>query len=236
MYKVFNTSTGEYEDQPSLEEAKAKHNQFVDSYVTRLLKEKVPHAIQIWESEKQLAESFYQSFFGEYSKANYEYTNFDIQNGQLKSRCFRFINASPNRLIKINESLVLEVYELCNEEPNQFSITYDLTTKQPVYKYFIEEGVFVKKDFYTNEILATTSDNPLAQELQELLNNYPDIKNLVLRHGQREYGYIVEYVEPMIMVEKDVLVSEGKRRASVIFEEPDEQGLIKTQIVDTSDW
>lgn len=241
MYKVFNMNTGLYEDQASLEDAIATHNQLVSDYVLPLLKEKIPSETQLWDGEKQLAESFYQTFFGAYVPSKYDYTNFDIQNGQLKSRCFVFEGNEIKWLIKVNGALVLEVYELCSDEPNQMSITYDLNTKQPVFKYFFENGVFVKKDFYTNEVLATTVTGPLPSEYQALLDNYPDIKDLVTLHGQRSYGYVVEYVEPMVMVdnpnvevERAELVAEGKRRANIIFEAPNEQGLITTQIIDTS--
>lgn len=243
MYKVFNMFTGLYEDQDSLEDAIITHNKFVDAYVTPMLKEKIPAHIQIWDSEKSLAESFFTSFFGSYAEASYSYTNFDVQNGELKSRCFVFETSLPKRLIKIAGDVVLEVYEVCTDEPNQMSITYDLKTKEPLFKYFAENNVFTKKDFYTNEVLATTSGGPLLPEQQALLDRYPDIKNLVLLHGQRSYGYVVEFIEPMTMVdnpnmveEKTLLITEGKKRASVIFEEPDEQGLIKTKIIDTSDW
>jgi hypothetical protein len=138
----------------------------------------------------------------------------------------------------------LEVYEASDEEPNQISFTYDLDSKNKKFKYFIDGTVFIKKDAVTGEILATTNIGvDLPSDKMALLNNYPEIKNKIGQHGQRDYGYIVEYTEEPVLIDNPNLetqraeaLADIKSRTNVIIESADEAGLITTQVVDTTDW
>jgi len=65
----------------------------------------------------------------------------------------------------------------------------------------------------------------------------------MFQHGHRDYGYVVEYYEDVVLVDnpeleaqKAAALSDIKSRTNVIIEVPDEQGLITTQVVDTTDW
>jgi hypothetical protein len=246
MYKVFNHCSGVYEEMDSLESAKARYREFIEEFVSQGVVEKIPSSKQSWDNDFAIAVSEYTRIFEKMISIGYNYTVFDIVNGVKKARCFNGINElGVAQLLKVGSGELLEVYERSDEETNQFAFTYDLVTKQKKYKYFNEGTSYVKKDAITNEVLAVTNTigTDLPEDKKALLDNYPEIKQRMFQHGHRDYGYVVEYYEDVVLVDnpeleaqKAAALSDIKSRTNVIIEVPDEQGLITTQVVDTTDW
>jgi hypothetical protein len=246
MYKVFNHWKGVYEEVDSIESAKARYKEFIDEFICQGVVEKIPAVNQVWDQDRAFTESEYIRIFEKTISVGYAYTVFDIENGIAKSRCFAGANSEGVvHLLKVGNQELLEVYELSDEEPNQYSFTYDLVTKQKKYKYFNEGTSYIKKDAVTNEVLAITNTmgTDLPEDKKALLDSYPEIKQRMFQHAPREYGYVVEYYEDAILVDnpeleaqKAAALADIKSRTNVIIESADEAGLITTQVVDTTDW
>lgn len=246
MYKVFNHLSGAYEDMDSVESAKTRYKEFINEFVVQNVLTKIPAPKQNWDQDCAIAMSEYARIFGKPISVEYNYTVFDIENGIAKARCFSgWSDLGKPQLLKVGSDELLEVYELSDEEPNQYSFTYDFVTKQKKYKYFNEGTSYIKKDAVTNEVLAVTNTmgTDLPEDKKALLDNYPEIKQRMFQHAPREYGYVVEYYEDAILIDnpdletqKAAALSDIKSRTNVIIEVPDEQGLITTQVVDTTDW
>jgi hypothetical protein len=243
MYKVFDTILGQYQDAISIDEAKYLYQQLINKFVSSVnVPKEIPADIQIWNTQQEAANTFYEAFFGIKQEGTYAYSNFHLQTGQVINRCFIY---STNVLIKVRvaDNSILEIYQLKSDEPNQLSVTYDLSTKEPVFKYFIDGNVFIKKDATTGVELARTFIGQPTEEFTVLLQSYPDVANKVAQYGVKDYGYVVEFCEDIQTIpnpnyEQHIadIRNEAMNRNNVIFEAPNDAGLITTQVVDTSEW
>lgn len=240
MYKVFNTMTGVYIDAESEITAKTIYSTLINDYIKANVFKTVLSQSQVWSTDKSFAELSYESFFGFKTQLQYLYTVFDLTNGIIKSRCF----VSPDmHLIKVLNEELFEIYGQCIGDEMYQTFSYNLETKEKLFGYKYGNGEIEKYDISTGELLAKTFGGAFPSEVNTLLDQYPDVKATATQWGQRSYGYMVEYQEPSIMIEnpqyeKQIVIAtnEIKARTNVIIEVPDEQGLITTQVVDTSDW
>lgn len=243
MYKVFDTLLGQYQDAGSIDEAKTLYEGVVNKFISSIqIPKEIPADSQIWNTQQEKANIFYKAFFSMNIDGTYAYSNFHLQTGKIINRCFVYGN---NVLIKVSvaDDSILEIYQLKKDEPNQLSVTYDLKTKEPVFKYFLEENIFIKKDAITGEELARTFIGQPPEEFKSLLQNYPEIESKVTQYGVKDYGYVVEFCEDIQTIPNpnyeqyaaDVR-NEARNRNNVIIESADEAGLITTQVVDTTDW
>lgn len=240
MYKVFDTMTGGYIDAESETSAKTTYNTLIDNYVNLHVSNTVLSQSQVWSVDKAFAESSYENFFGVNVELQYLYTVFDLTNGIIKSRCF----VSPDlHLVKVLNGELFEIYGVDTTDSLYGTVSYNLETKAPLFGYRYTNGEIEKYDISTGELLAKTFGGAFPSEVNTLLDQYSDVKATATQWGQRPYGYMVEYQEPSVMVpnplyeeQVNAATAEIKSRTNVIIEVSDEQGLITTQVVDTTGW
>jgi hypothetical protein len=243
MFKIFNPFIGEHEDFEDIELAKVRVNTLILECLIVFKKEPIAGVIstnQPYNSELAVAEQTYFSFFNKVVKGCYHYTVFDIVNGVRKARCFYFIDElGLETLIKVDGTTTLELYHRPLNEKR--SVTYDLQTKLPIFYYSHQD--LQKYDYYTDTLLAVNeiSSTTLSADMQLLLANFPEITNVGV-HGQKEYGYAVEYIENPLMEpnnnydeEYDNAYKESAKLVPIIREVVTPEGTI-TEIIDTSLW
>jgi hypothetical protein len=249
MYKCL--SKDGYIDCETIEEAKTIYKNIFDKYLTETTKPKEYKASsnQPWDSDKEIAELFYENFFGFKCISNLEHTNFELESESIIARCFFFDNGTNHNLIKVSNGVVTEVYQKYPFGHERYSFTYNLQTKELVYYYkLVQENskvIAIKYDIATDLPLSETY---LSEELPEKYNSvyskYPEIFNFVFRHGTRPYGYMVEYNEqPLLEInenyntELENLINEIRAKIIVIKEGiSNETYLYETETIDTSDW
>lgn len=240
MYKVFDTMKGVYIEAKSIEDAQQLHNELVNIYVKSLAQKLILSEQQVWSADKAFAESSYENFFGFKTQLQYLYTVFDLTNGVIKSRCF----VSPDtHLVKVLNEELFEIYgQYIGDEMYQ-TFSYNLETKEKLFGYKYANGEIEKYDIATGQLVAKTFGGDFPSEVNTLLDQYPDVKATATQWGERPYGYMVEYQESGVMIpnplyeeQANAATAEIKSRTNVIIEAPDEQGLITTQVVDTTDW
>lgn len=240
MYKVFDTMAGVYIDAESEVTAKTIYSTLINNHVKLHVNNKVLSQTQVWAADKQFAELSCINFFGEAKPLEYCYTVFNLTGGAIRSRCF----ISPDMyLIKVLDNELLEIYGVNFTDSLYSTVSYNLETKAPLFGYKYGNGEIEKYDSSTGQLLAKTFGGDFPAEVNSLLDQYPDVKATATQWGERSYGYMVEYKEPGVMIpnplyeeQVNAATAEIKSRTNVIIEVPDEQGLITTQVVDTTDW
>lgn len=235
MYKIFNQFTGVHETVLTLNSAKVRFNELLGEIIGLSIKHNdahLPNTSQPWATEVSVAENSYFSFFGDRLAGKYYYTIFDVTHGTQVARNFYFINdAGDDTLVKVSGLDTLEIYHrLVNSGK---SISYDIQTKQPLF-YYTNDSL-TKYDYNTDAVLSVTTlgTDTIPIEILRMLDNYPQITN-IFTHAQKDYGYIVEYVEPSLT--EPININTLRKLVSVVYETYTLEGLMGTEIIDTSTW